>query len=325
MNHIFANDRLRLSITDKCNFSCVYCSNEGQAHHERNFIQLDFLKKLIQKIIEEDIYIRKINITGGEPLLHPDLEEIVKLCLNVCSSITLNTNGSLLSFEKIDKLYNNGLTNIKFGIDSFKGESKPNIHSVNLKSESIIEKVIYASSLMPRSSVNIVLTDFNSKEFDETINIILTHKIDKVEFIQLINHEFRGKSYKIESGIQFEEIFSNYKHLFSNILYNKRLAKFICYTNEGLMIQFAEDFCQNKSCQNLWTRIDAKGRLMPCIKNTIYLPINLNEPLINQIEKCNSQMCNRETDFKPQKEGGAELPISELNWKFSFKQTDLDP
>lgn len=94
------NDRLRISITDACNYKCFYCSNEGQDHGQCNMISLNFLYRLFEKIQDENIYVKKLNITGGEPTLHPDLMEILHASCKISENVTLNTNGSLLDKKR---------------------------------------------------------------------------------------------------------------------------------------------------------------------------------------------------------------------------------
>ena len=111
---LFLNDRLRVSLTNSCNYQCKYCSNEGQVHNTNVFINVDFLTKLFKKIEEEDIYVKKINLTGGEPLLHKDLLKIASEASKICHDITVNTNGSLLTVQLVDDLVQAGVNCIKF-------------------------------------------------------------------------------------------------------------------------------------------------------------------------------------------------------------------
>ena len=98
------NDRLRVSITDACNYKCFYCSNEGQDHGNCNMISVDFMRALFSKIKEENIYVKKLNITGGEPTLHPHFLDILSEGRLISENVTLNTNGSRLSKKKIDEI-----------------------------------------------------------------------------------------------------------------------------------------------------------------------------------------------------------------------------
>lgn len=290
--HIFANDRLRISVTNGCNFSCQYCTNEGQPHDNYDFLDLGFIKRLSEFVKINGIYIKKINITGGEPLLHPNLIEIIAILRGCADAITLNTNGELLDHPKIIALKNAGINCIKFGIDSFfQKTTKPFYKKTTCNPDRIIENLFFAKSVMPRSSVNIVLTDFNYHEFKDTLNFCVSNKIDLVEFLELIKFDFRKRGETLCYGTPFSEIFTDYKAFFKKISYNIKLGKYLCETHNGLIMQFADDFCKSRVCRNLWTRIDAKGSLLPCIKAGDKIGIDFNR-LVEQVGINNTLMCD---------------------------------
>lgn len=336
MNSILANDRLRLSLTDSCNFSCPYCTNEGQQHNGGNFLRLDFVKNLANKIKEEEIFIRKLNITRGEPLLHPHLYEIITLCRKITDSLTLNTNGNLLNKKKILQMHQLGIDNIKFGLDSFfQSFTKPTIKSVRCNPKKIIQNLFYSIELMPRSSINCVLTDFNFNEIDLILDYIIKHNINWVEFLELIEFDFRGSNITSKPGPKFSYILKNHKSLFKEITYNRKLGKFICFTMDDLMVQFAEDFCLRRVCQNLWTRINCNGFLLPCIKSKEGIPINFSNSLTEQIEKSNKLMCNSSSSHFPRdyfgnllknsSKGDYIVPNMKDFLELNVKDTVLDP
>lgn len=280
------NDRLRVSITDACNYKCFYCSNEGQDHGNCNMISVDFMRALFSKIKEENIYVKKLNITGGEPTLHPHFLDILSEGRLISENVTLNTNGSLLSKKKIDEIKNTGVNCIKFGMGLwFTDRSKPISNSYKVDMDTLVECILYSREVMPRSSINIVITDFNAPYFDRMLDWIEDNNIDKVEFIELINFDFeeKGEARPLsEDTPDFPSLIKNHSDRFSRIEYNPDIAKYVAYTGSGLAVQFAEDFCKRKVCANLWTRIDANGRFSPCMKNTDTYEICLDKLLYKQ-------------------------------------------
>lgn len=280
------NDRLRISITDACNYKCFYCSNEGQDHGNCHMISTAFIKRLFSKIKEEQIYVRKLNITGGEPLLHPDLLEILCLGREISENVTLNTNGSLLDKSKINAIRETGVNCIKFGTDLwFSDMSKPITNEYQVDMENLIECILYSREILPRSSMNIVITEFNISYFNQMLDWIEDNGIDKVEFIELINFDFEDKEHaKPVSSLapDFPRLIKDNYSRFIRVEYNPSIAKYVAYTKNGLAIQFAEDFCKRKVCAHLWTRIDATGRFSPCMKNTDTYPINFEKRLFDQ-------------------------------------------
>jgi len=291
MYEVFVNNRLRISVTDNCNFNCKYCTNEGQIHNQNRFIDIDFIRRLSDSIKDRDIYIKKINITGGEPLLHPRFLEVVHLLRGCADAMTLNTNGYLLTPAKITDLKNAGINCIKFGIDSFfQKTTKPFYKKTPCNPDRIIENLFFAKRIMPRSSVNIVLTDFNIHEIRDILNFCLSNEIDLVEFLELIKFDFRKMGILISRGMLFQDIFQMYKGFFKRIFYNIKLGKYLCETYNGLTMQFADDFCKSRVCRNLWTRIDSGGCLTPCIKSRDRIKIDFKQ-FPKQVEMNNRLMC----------------------------------
>ncbi len=302
------NDRLRISITDACNYKCFYCSNEGQSHGNCNMLSLDFVRQMFSKIREENIFVKKLNITGGEPTLHPQLLEILREGTKITENVTLNTNGSLLNKERIDAIKATGINCIKFGTDLwFSDKSKPITNAYQIDMEKLVDCILYSRKVMPRSSMNIVITDFNYPYFDRMLDWIEENDIDKVEFIELINFDFENKeSVKPLSRVapDFPALIKRNMGQFERIEYNPAIAKYVAYLRNGLAVQFAEDFCKRKVCANLWTRIDADGNFSPCMKNTDVYPIDMKKPLYDQFLAQRQISCGAFKDIFPRDMNG---------------------
>lgn len=109
------NMSLGLGITDKCNLQCPMCYyRENYQKHKATNISL----KKITNILSELRYIGNIIIgLEGEPLCHPDLKKILKLCSHHTKSISIVTNGLLLSSHILDLLNHNKVINITLSCD----------------------------------------------------------------------------------------------------------------------------------------------------------------------------------------------------------------
>ncbi|MCH5200583.1 MAG: radical SAM protein [Oscillospiraceae bacterium] len=305
-NGIFLNDRLRISLTDNCNFKCKYCSNEGQKHNTNSFIDVDFLTNFFDKIVLENIYLKKINLTGGEPLLHKEVLKIVSKASKVCENITINTNGSLLTKQLVDDLINSGVTCIKFGVDNpFSEFSKPIINDVKIHCEELREIILYTVKKIPRSSLNIVVTRYNISDLHNIIKWIIDNSINNVEFIELIDFNFETRTPLIgDEPYNFIDLIRSLDTYFYDIKYNENLAKYIAYHSSGLIMQFAEDFCKHRVCANLWTRVDSNGCFSPCLKSNDSYPIDLNDNLTKQLLNQKRLYCNSLSNYIPRDANG---------------------
>jgi len=93
---------VKLQITEKCNYSCNFCFNRQGNPKTSSEMPKETAKKIISKLALEGI--EKVRFTGGEPLLHPNLFELVSFAKSKGLSTMLNTNLSLLPKSKAKKL-----------------------------------------------------------------------------------------------------------------------------------------------------------------------------------------------------------------------------
>src|SRR5574339_619584 len=94
---------LRISVTDRCNFRCVYCmpkevfGREYRFLPRRELLTFEETERVARVFVE--LGVRKLRITGGEPLLRRDLEHLVAALAAIDDGldVTLTTNGALLT------------------------------------------------------------------------------------------------------------------------------------------------------------------------------------------------------------------------------------
>lgn len=101
-----------LYLTDRCNLDCSYCT---EYDNSRAHPKLEDLKLWIQKI--RALGTMRIALVGGEPLLHPDVVEIVRYCRELGFATSLTTNGFLLTRELLRELENAGLQVMQISVD----------------------------------------------------------------------------------------------------------------------------------------------------------------------------------------------------------------
>ncbi len=120
---------LRISVTDHCNFRCVYCMPKAAFGTGYRFVGHDGLLTFgeILRLVRlfAQLGVTKIRLTGGEPLLRPKLEELVAGLAAVAGidDIALTTNGSLLTAAKARSLMASGLSRVTISLDSLRDET----------------------------------------------------------------------------------------------------------------------------------------------------------------------------------------------------------
>ena len=111
---------LRISVTDRCNFRCVYCMPKAAFGHDHAFLPrselLSFEEIVRVARIFVDQGVEKIRITGGEPLLRRHIENLVEQLAKLPVELTLTTNGSLLT-KKARALRDAGLQRVTVSLD----------------------------------------------------------------------------------------------------------------------------------------------------------------------------------------------------------------
>src|SRR5579864_8749522 len=107
---------LRISVTDRCNFRCVYCMPKevfGRDHRfleRRELLTFEEIERLARAFARQGV--EKIRITGGEPLVRRDLERLIEMLSAIDGvDLTLTTNGSLLP-QKARSLRDAGLRRV---------------------------------------------------------------------------------------------------------------------------------------------------------------------------------------------------------------------
>jgi cyclic pyranopterin phosphate synthase len=118
---------LRISVMDRCNFRCPYCMPKEQFHEHYRFLKsrerLSFDEIVRLTRLFAGLGVRKLRLTGGEPLLRTNLADLVGDLTDIpgIDDIALTTNGVLLGNHAVD-LYANGLRRVTVSLDSLNKE-----------------------------------------------------------------------------------------------------------------------------------------------------------------------------------------------------------
>lgn len=179
-------DYLRVSVTDKCNLRCIYCMDEK----DNTFLKKDdkLTDDEIYRIVKEssELGIKKVRITGGEPLVRPNLVNLLSKINSIqgIEEIYLTTNGILLT-DMIDELAINGLKGVNISLDSLKEERFNKLTRLG-KLNKVLESIDKAIALGIKVKLNTVIVDhINKDEIIDFVNLTKEKNID-VRFIELM-------------------------------------------------------------------------------------------------------------------------------------------
>ena len=152
---------LRISVTDRCNFRCVYCMPKEVYGRDFRFLEraelLTFEEIARVARIFAGLGVRKIRLTGGEPLLRREVERLVAMLAIPGLDLTLTTNGSLLA-QKAAALREAGLERVTVSLDSLDDEVFRAMNDVDFPVERVLAGIeaAAAAGLSP-VKVNVVL------------------------------------------------------------------------------------------------------------------------------------------------------------------------
>lgn len=141
---------INLELTDQCNEKCVHCYNGHPT--ESNFLHYETFIKILEELKRERV--NQITLTGGEPLLHPNIKEILELCFYNKMSITLLTNGLLVDSEMIDLFKRINISMIQISLYSMNSE----IHDRVTRIQGSHTKTMNAIKELRNRDINISLS-----------------------------------------------------------------------------------------------------------------------------------------------------------------------
>ena len=280
-------DYLRISVTDLCDLRCKYC------------MPLNGVKKLSHKDIlkPEQIYeivsafatlgIKKIRITGGEPLVRKGVEDIVRLIKSIpgIEEICLTTNGIKLK-EKAKLLRECGVDRLNISLDTLDEKKYRDLTRFGNLSD-VLDGINEAKKVGFKDiKINTVLIGgFNENEINKFIDFASENNF-AVRFIELMpigeSKKFSPKSFISNELIKNNSRLEFYKNDGVSSLYRiKNSGGFV-----GLISPLSNRFC--KECNRI--RLTADGKIKPCLHSSEEIDVSkchgeeLKEALKNAIE-----------------------------------------
>jgi cyclic pyranopterin phosphate synthase len=141
---------LRISVTDRCNFRCVYCMPKEVFGKDYPFLERRELLTFEEIVRLARVFVRrgvtKIRLTGGEPLIRRNLERLVAMLAAIPDiDLTLTTNGSLLK-QKAQALKDAGLRRITVSLDSLDDATFRRMNDVDFPVARVLEGIEAAAA-----------------------------------------------------------------------------------------------------------------------------------------------------------------------------------
>ncbi|EAL6291652.1 GTP 3',8-cyclase MoaA [Campylobacter coli] len=254
---------LRISVTQRCNFRCLYCMPKIPFNHQpkENLLSFEELFLFVKVAIDEGI--EKIRITGGEPLLRKDLSVFIKMINDYKKDLDLaiTTNGFLLKDFAKD-LKDAGLKRLNISLDTLESK-KAKILAQKDVLDSVLAGIDEALSVGLKVKLNtVVLKGLNDDELIPLLEFAKSKNI-QIRFIEFMENIY---AYGKLQGLKRDEIIQILSQKYQVKLIKKaEKAPVSIYSADGyefgIIDPHSHEFCD--SCNRI--RLSAEGLLIPCL------------------------------------------------------------
>ena len=275
---------IRVSVTDRCDFRCVYCMSEDMEFlPKKDVLSLEELDRLCNTFI--DLGVKKLRITGGEPLVRKNIMQLFSNLGNKIGQgleeLTLTTNGSQLARYAKD-LFDNGVKRINVSLDSLDKNKFKKITRIG-DFDKVVKGIMAAKNAGLKIKINTVaLKGINDNEILDLVNWCGENKF-ALTFIEVMPMGEIGEK-RIDQYMPLTEVRSLIKTRYSitdDPLKTGGPAKYVhCHeTNQkiGFITPLTHNFCE--TCNRV--RITCTGKMYMCLgqedKEDLKIPLRESE------------------------------------------------
>jgi cyclic pyranopterin phosphate synthase len=143
---------LRISVTDRCNFRCVYCMPKAQFKNHKFMAKTELLDfEQVERVARAFVNsgVNKLRITGGEPLVRHQLETLIERLANISGvdDISMTTNASLLTEKRAQSLKNAGVSRLNISLDALDDKTFKLINDVDFPVDHVLGGIAAAKSV----------------------------------------------------------------------------------------------------------------------------------------------------------------------------------
>jgi cyclic pyranopterin phosphate synthase len=258
---------VRVSLTDRCNFDCVYCHNEGLGDTRGpmepgdNEMSTDDVVRFLEVV--EEFGVRKVKFTGGEPMLRQDLEEIIRRTPDSMET-SLTTNGTFLP-GRAEALKEAGLSRVNVSQDALDPEAFAEITKSGAY-DRVMEGVRAAvdAGLTP-VKLNMVVFEHTAGYVEEMVHHVAENEGLQLQLIEYMP-ELTGKpEWNIDIG-RVHDWLADIAHRVETREMHDRRRYFVGGESSEGMVEIVdpvenEEFCAN--CHRV--RVTHEGYLKGCL------------------------------------------------------------
>jgi cyclic pyranopterin phosphate synthase len=263
-------DYLRLSVTDRCNLRCVYCMAEDMTFLPRaQLLTLEELRDTAAAFV--DLGVRKIRLTGGEPLIRRDILKLVEVVANLpgLDELTMTTNGILLP-KMAQPLKDAGLARLNISLDSLRAERFKSLTRIGGLTQVLAGIRAAADAGFAKVKLNaVILAGFNDDEVLDLARFAVDRGLD-ISFIEempLGEISSHSRNSTQVSSAQIRQQLTNEFTLLDSAVSTGGPSRYLQVAHSpskiGFISPMSNNFCD--TCNRV--RLTAQGRLLLCLGN----------------------------------------------------------
>ena len=255
---------LRITLTNRCNVNCIYCHHDGM-RSSKNEMTPDEIYKICQ--IAKRIGVRKIRLSGGEPLIRKDIVEIVSKISSIgFNDISITTNGILL--EKYAKdLKEAGLDRVNVSLDTLNPETYEFITKkdyLEAAKKGILKSV--EVGLYPVKINMVIMRDINEHEIKDMFNFCKDNNM-VLQLIELIESEnCDDDKFSAEYHYKLDMVEERLSDIADEVREREFMQGRRKYYINGGEIEVVKPVDNSKFCANCTRlRVTPDGKIKPCL------------------------------------------------------------
>ncbi|MBO9204890.1 MULTISPECIES: GTP 3',8-cyclase MoaA [Niastella] len=258
------HDYLRISLTDNCNFRCFYCMPEEEYEFTpaSKLMQANEIEAIAKTFV--GLGVKKIRLTGGEPLVRKDAAEIIHALSKLPVTLTMTTNGARLH-EFIPTLKQAGVTSLNVSLDTLQAD-KFQLITRRDQFQRVYDNIHLLLENDIRAKVNVVaMKEFNDQEINDFVRWTKDVPVH-VRFIEFM--PFQGNKWTSNKVLTWQQILQIVEAEFSFLPLkdelNETAKKYIVPGHAGtfaVISTMSAPFCG--TCNRM--RLTADGKMKNCL------------------------------------------------------------
>jgi GTP 3',8-cyclase len=262
---------LRISVTDRCNFRCVYCMPKevyGRNHRfldRRELLTFEEIARVAGIFVSAGV--RKLRLTGGEPLLRRDLERLIEQLAALDADLTLTTNGSALP-QKAQALADAGLRRVTVSLDALDDETFRALNDVDFPVDRVLAGIDAAAAAGLPVKVNAVVKRGANENQIVPMAAFFRERGHTLRFIEYMDVG-NTNGWRLDDVVPAKEIVAQLDEAFGiepvEPGYRGEVARRYRYRDGrgevGVIASVTQPFCGD--CTR--ARLSAEGRLFTCL------------------------------------------------------------